>query len=238
MGIIIWLLFYRKHSTKLNETTKFTTENFLLWYGLWNSGDTIYKARATPQLSTQTIRTLHISDQHRSLIGNKLDGHCISQNLMWNWSINWDRRWFNQMPCPADLTSFRNMTQIMRTWHSYLNICFWIYSISPCRIESWTWDESTISWRVSPPLIHLLVPLTIGSWKWLKEGTRCFTRAEIIFWTIWTCDGHFRDAAWSWDCWTPWWSWDFGLCRVSLLVARTPYVCAKLCEGVQHVPAI
>ena len=147
MGIIIWLLFYRKHSTKLNKTTKFTTENFLLWYGLWNSGDTIYKARATPQLSTQTIRTLHILDQHRSLIGNKLDGRCISQNLMWNWSINWDRRWFNQMPCPTDLTSFRNMTQIMRTWHSYPNICFWIYSISPCRIESWTWDESTISWR-------------------------------------------------------------------------------------------
>ena len=35
-------------------------------------------------VSTQTIRTLHISDQHRSLIVEKPDGHCTSQNLMSN----------------------------------------------------------------------------------------------------------------------------------------------------------
>ena len=38
----------------------------------------------TPQLSTQTIRTLPISDQHRSLIIDKPDGRCTSQNSMSN----------------------------------------------------------------------------------------------------------------------------------------------------------
>ena len=49
---------------------------------LWRNGSTIYRAQDTRQSSIWTIRTLLISDQHRSLIDDKLNGRYTSQNLM------------------------------------------------------------------------------------------------------------------------------------------------------------
>ena len=138
-------------------------------------------------ISIQIIRTSLISGLPRNWTEDRCDGPSICRNLMSNWSINLDWKWYNLILSLDHLILSPQKILTTRIWYCYQIICSWTSWIWPCRTGSWIWDNLTTFWGNFWLMTHPLVLLTTGNWSLLMGGTLCFTKDETMSLMTWIC---------------------------------------------------